>query len=157
MLVLPIKRKWLEMIADGEKKEEYREIKDFYNKRLLKYFGGQPVTNFGMLEIKEFGFGVKLNPNKVMPIILRNGYRHDSPQIKCLCTLDIGTGNLLWRSRNRQSLLRFKNKENSRSKIFLHANGTYRRNDENMEIKRIEQEEQKKNGKNKDTDETSKP
>ena len=34
MLVLPIKRKWFEMIASGEKKEEYREIKPYYDKRL---------------------------------------------------------------------------------------------------------------------------
>ena len=26
MLVLPIKKKWFDMIASGEKKEEYREI-----------------------------------------------------------------------------------------------------------------------------------
>ena len=30
MLVLPIKKKWFEMIASGEKKEEYREIKPYW-------------------------------------------------------------------------------------------------------------------------------
>lgn len=33
MLVLPIKKKWFDMIASGEKKEEYREVKEYYNKR----------------------------------------------------------------------------------------------------------------------------
>lgn len=28
MLTLPIKRMWFDMIASGEKKEEYREIKN---------------------------------------------------------------------------------------------------------------------------------
>ena len=30
MLVLPIKKKWFDMILSGEKKEEYREIKRYY-------------------------------------------------------------------------------------------------------------------------------
>ena len=34
MLILPIKKKWFDMIASGEKKEEYREIKPYYNKCL---------------------------------------------------------------------------------------------------------------------------
>ena len=28
MLILPIKKKWFDMILSGEKKEEYREIKN---------------------------------------------------------------------------------------------------------------------------------
>ena len=34
MLILPIKKKWYDMILSGEKKEEYREIKPYYTKRL---------------------------------------------------------------------------------------------------------------------------
>lgn len=34
-LVLPLKRKWFDMIKSGEKKEEYREFNEFWNKRLL--------------------------------------------------------------------------------------------------------------------------
>lgn len=34
MIVLPIKKKWFDMIASGEKKEEYREMKPYYDKRL---------------------------------------------------------------------------------------------------------------------------
>lgn len=30
MLVLPIKKKWFDMIACGEKKEEYRKIKRYW-------------------------------------------------------------------------------------------------------------------------------
>ena len=36
MLILPIKKKWFDMIKLGEKKEEYREIKPYWTKRLLK-------------------------------------------------------------------------------------------------------------------------
>ena len=36
-LTLPLKKKWFDMIKSGEKKEEYREIKPYYEKRLLDY------------------------------------------------------------------------------------------------------------------------
>lgn len=35
-LHLVLKRKWYEMIESGEKKEEYREIKPYWEKRLLE-------------------------------------------------------------------------------------------------------------------------
>ena len=38
MLILQIKRKWFDMILAGEKKEEYRDIKPYYD-RLLNAFG----------------------------------------------------------------------------------------------------------------------
>lgn len=38
MLTLPIKKKWFDMILSGEKKEEYREIKPYYDSR-FKYIG----------------------------------------------------------------------------------------------------------------------
>ena len=34
MLVLPIKRKWFDMIRSGEKKEEYRDETPYYDARL---------------------------------------------------------------------------------------------------------------------------
>ena len=33
MLMLPIKKKWFDMIKNGEKKEEYREIKPYWKSR----------------------------------------------------------------------------------------------------------------------------
>lgn len=36
MLILPIKKKWFDMIKSGEKKEEYREITPYYKSRLEK-------------------------------------------------------------------------------------------------------------------------
>lgn len=42
MLVLPIKKKWFDMIASGEKKEEYREIKDYYDTRIGNVLCGTP-------------------------------------------------------------------------------------------------------------------
>lgn len=36
-LHLVLKAKWYDMIASGEKKEEYREVKPYWEKRLLDY------------------------------------------------------------------------------------------------------------------------
>ena len=71
MLVLPIKKQWFEMIASGEKKEEYREIKPYYDKRL--------------------GYLAK-GTGKITTIILRNGYSYNSPSLKCKVAVSIGTG-----------------------------------------------------------------
>lgn len=35
-LTLSLKKKWFDMIASGEKTEEYREIKPYWEKRLLQ-------------------------------------------------------------------------------------------------------------------------
>lgn len=37
MLTFTIKRNWFEMIASGEKKEEYRAANGYYDSRLMKY------------------------------------------------------------------------------------------------------------------------
>lgn len=75
MLILPIKKKWFDMIVSGEKKEEYREIKPYYDSRFKKTFGisGQ--------------------------IIFRNGYSKNSPEVVCKCTLRIGEGKPEWGAR----------------------------------------------------------
>lgn len=39
ILNLVLKHKWYDMIAGGEKKEEYREIKPYWEKRLFDYKG----------------------------------------------------------------------------------------------------------------------
>lgn len=77
MLVLPIKKKWFDMIVDGEKKEEYREFKEYYHIRFKRIFG---------LDYK----------NKSAEIVFRNGYNYNSPAVRCLCTLEVGTGKKEW-------------------------------------------------------------
>ena len=77
MLTLPIKKKWFDMIKTGEKKEEYREQNRYYDSRFDKHFYKDCV----------------LTPNYV---IFRNGYKKDSPKIKCLCDLAQGFGKEEW-------------------------------------------------------------
>ena len=56
ILHLTLKKKWFDMILSGEKKEEYREIKPYWNKRLK--FASFPNT-----------------------IIFKNGYSKSAPTI----------------------------------------------------------------------------
>lgn len=84
MLTLPIKKKWFDMILSGEKKEEYREIKPYYqtrfvhNRLLFPWIAeNQPSGN------TEY-------------VIFRNGYSSDSPTFVAAVSLRIGTGRPEW-------------------------------------------------------------
>lgn len=65
VLHLTLKRKWFDMIASGEKREEYREMKKYWNDRLMKnydevvfrngYTKGCPEMT---VEIKSIGIGL---------------------------------------------------------------------------------------------------
>ena len=73
MLTLPIKRKWFDMIASGEKKEEYRDFTEYYKSRFAKYAARA-----------EFN------------IRFRAGYRADSPLMECTVSLFVGGGRTEW-------------------------------------------------------------
>lgn len=75
MIVLPIKKKWFDMIVSGEKKEEYREIKPYYDKRLGAYSVGT---------------------GKIINVVFRNGYKYNSPAIRCRCAVTLGPGIKEW-------------------------------------------------------------
>ena len=79
MLTLPIKKKWFDMIKSGEKKEEYREIKPYYDSR----FGGYKILSY-------------LTPDRAYPILFRNGYGKNKPTIKCYIRLEKGYGKPEW-------------------------------------------------------------
>ncbi len=89
MLTLPIKKKWFDMILSGEKKEEYREIKDYWTKRLLKTdikFNQEAIIN--SMKNGHCSF--------TKTVIFKNGYSKNSPQIKCMVDITIGTGFKIW-------------------------------------------------------------
>lgn len=87
MLVLPIKKKWFDMIRSGQKKEEYREIKPYWASR---FFDSHIKSGMGLEYI--------LNSNEEIYryIILRNGYSKNSPQIRCYCHIHRGQGKEEW-------------------------------------------------------------
>lgn len=76
MLILPIKKKWFDMIKSGEKKEEYREIKPYYDIRFRGYY--YPITG--------------MQPH----VLFRNGYSKNSPTIKCKVCITKGVGKQEW-------------------------------------------------------------
>lgn len=90
MLCLPIKMKWLEMIASGEKKDEYREIKPYWTTRFKNVFpfdGDNPI------------------PGHIVNITLKAGYDINSPSLVVSVSLSIGTGREDWGSSQRRVIL----------------------------------------------------
>jgi hypothetical protein len=98
MFILPIKKQWFDMIASGEKKEEYREIKPYYTSRIAKiwcnnyhcgeYYKREEIKFIEFFKMKgQMDFGV---------VIFRNGYSAKSRRIVTNCSLRIGTGNTEW-------------------------------------------------------------
>ena len=70
-LHLTIKKKWFDMILSGEKIEEYRDIKPYYNIRLI----GREYDS----------------------VVFRNGYARDAPSLTIeLKTIRFGTGKPEW-------------------------------------------------------------
>ena len=103
MLILPIKKKWFDMILSGEKKEEYREIKEYYETRFQNLFGAitiYPSSIFSHRSKYELLQGEAVpeetRKDSVQEIIFRNGYSKDSKAIKARCRLRIGKGRPEW-------------------------------------------------------------
>ena len=81
MICLPIKKQWFDMILSGKKKEEYRDIKEYWFTRF---------QNEGFLTFTG-------SPSfKSKPVMFRNGYRVSSPTFIAECTLSIGKGKTEW-------------------------------------------------------------
>lgn len=93
MLTLTIKKQWYDMIVSGEKKEEYREIKPYYDSRLLTLFGAI-VVDGDLLQGEVVPEEIRREP--VQRIMFRNGYSANSPAIITECTLSIGEGKPKW-------------------------------------------------------------
>lgn len=83
MLILPIKKKWFDMILSGEKKEEYREIKPYYQTRFKNVFAMYPYSYIP----------TGLDTHEIM---FRNGYSVGSPSFIAICSLDIKQGRHEW-------------------------------------------------------------
>lgn len=79
MLILPIKKKWYDMILSGEKTEEYREIKPYYEARFKNLWKDSSINGLAEKEI-----------------LFRNGYSSSSPSFIAKCSARIGYGNPKW-------------------------------------------------------------
>ena len=81
VLTLTVSKQWFDMIAAGEKTEEYREIKPYWASRLVNQ-----QAERGEVLFDEFGgycrvIG-KLEYKTYTHILFINGYRKDSPRIE---------------------------------------------------------------------------
>lgn len=92
MFTLPIQSGWYHMILHGYKKEEYRDIKPYYTIRFKKLFGCERLSEKEFINL--------INEDKdgrfTAELILRNGYRKESPSAKVNATLRAGVGNPDW-------------------------------------------------------------
>lgn len=80
------------MILSGEKTEEYREIKPYWEKRFHNYFG------------QHYDFSTE-QPTVVWDtqyktIVFRNGYGKDKPEFSAECTIHEGFGKEKWGAEN---------------------------------------------------------
>lgn len=93
MLTLPIKKKWFDMILSGEKKEEYREIKPYYEKRFNNILRNNPRAFDSKGTLNEW---LITDIKYILPVRFRNGYSLESPSFIANCRLTIGTGRQEW-------------------------------------------------------------
>lgn len=77
-VILPIKKKWFDMIINRTKPEEYREIKPYWTTR-FKITDEAPIKTA-----------------KDMLVLFKNGYSANSPSCLCKVKLRIGTGKEKW-------------------------------------------------------------
>ena len=93
MLTLPIKRKWLEMIRSGEKKEEYRSLSPYYAARFKRFLGWEfiPASQAQVERVLRARGSVPFKD-----IILRAGYRKFAPATMISGYITISTGRSEW-------------------------------------------------------------
>ena len=84
MLILPIKKQWYDMILSGKKKEEYREIKPYYNSRFTKAFDMNCCDD------------IWSDKDSKYEVMFRNGYSKKSPSFVARVSMRIGAGKPEW-------------------------------------------------------------
>lgn len=87
VLKLTLKKQWFDMILSGEKKEEYREIKDYWINRLTEDKSYCQMGNDGyVINAKTFDW-----------VEFTNGYNKNSPRVTLECKgIEIGMGFTDW-------------------------------------------------------------
>lgn len=81
ILHLTLKKKWFDMILSGKKKEEYREVKEYWMKRIAGIEGCGTNYNFQLLCVAGF------NETKQIfdKIVFKNGYSKAAPEFTIEC------------------------------------------------------------------------
>ena len=109
ILKLTLKKQWFDMILKGEKKEEYREVKEFWVRRLIEIHDEMEFAVFQDL-VSEARYHTKTHSNldemlefycssfvEYDAVEFTNGYGKDKPQVTLECKgITIGQGNCKW-------------------------------------------------------------
>ena len=100
-MILPIKKKWYDMILFGLKKEEYREIKPYYIVRFMKMLGYKNINKHSAFIFIGDAEDHKGDFNHFPPISVtfRNGYSNSSPSFAVKCRIAISEGKAEWGAR----------------------------------------------------------
>ena len=80
-LHLVLKSKWFAMIAKGEKKEEYREIKQYYLSRFCTamWKSLSPMAAYKPEDAKK---ALELCPRKYKYVVFQEGYSHNASTMR---------------------------------------------------------------------------
>ena len=95
MLTLPIKRKWLEMIRHGEKREEYRAISPYYTSRFKAFLPAMNINNEAAEKIFREATEKEIRV-AFSNVVLRAGYSPFSPAIMVSGKITVGPGLPEW-------------------------------------------------------------
>lgn len=95
LLILPIKKKWFDMILSGEKPEEYREIKPYWDVRIAKWLEIKP-TKENIQRLKRLLRHGALSWRPELKAKFINGYGSSRPLFVADCNVSIGTGRKEW-------------------------------------------------------------
>jgi hypothetical protein len=98
-LHITLKKQWFDMIASGEKKEEYREIKPYWVKRLFDYkaISEDCTPESFIAALLEMKYPMFFYAKRFNVISANNGYQKDCPNIKWQHkSIRIGEGNPEW-------------------------------------------------------------
>lgn len=88
VLTLTVSKQWFDMIAAGDKIEEYREIKPYWIVRLYETFRQEPMQYIARAiegRVDWLKMYIRCNQFILKPythVLFINGYRKDSPRIE---------------------------------------------------------------------------
>lgn len=102
-LHLTLKKKWFDMILSGKKKEEYREIKQYWNKRITGSYiydiiTREKVSDSSCYSVISQNADILRNdwlPKQFDRIVFRKGYSKDTITVECL-GIEYGRGKTEW-------------------------------------------------------------
>lgn len=90
-MILPIKKKWFDMILSGEKKEEYREKNKYYYTRFRNIALNKDIPRLWRHTVIP-----PSDSNAIFKVLFRNGYSSYSPSFVATVKLRLGFGKPEW-------------------------------------------------------------